>query len=149
MKAKKKHNMELKKTFNFLLVTFLFVSCTVSPEKIEYGVDGCSFCKMTIVETKFASEIVTQKGRASKYDAIECMLNDLKDMEENTLKYILVTDYTKPRKLIDATMATYLINKEIKSPMGKFLSAYASKEEALFNGTALYNWKAIKKQFSK
>jgi len=140
--------MKYIKFFYFLCVSLLFIGCTARPQKIAFGKDACSFCKMTIVETKFASQIVTNKGRASKYDAIECMLNDIKDKEENTLKYILVTDYTKPKKLIDATKATYLIDKKIKSPMGVFLSAYASKEEAQLNGITLFNWKAIKEHFS-
>jgi len=140
--------MTFNKFFYFLLVTVLLIGCTVSPQKIEYGKDACSFCKMAIVETKFASEIVTNKGRASKYDAIECMLNDIKNKEENTLKYILVTDYTAPKKLIDAKKAIYLINKKIKSPMGAHLSAYTSKEVAGKNGTELFNWETLKAHFA-
>ena len=124
------------------------MGCMVSPQKIDYGKDACSFCKMMIVETKFASEIVTNKGRASKFDSIECMLNALKTKKENTFSYILVTDFTQPKKLIDATKATYLISKAIKSPMGENLSAYASKEAALLNGTELYSWDAINAHFS-
>lgn len=130
------------------MLIVVWTGCSVQPQKIEYGKDICSFCKMTIVETKFASEIVTQKGRAYKYDAVECLLNDIKTKEEHTLAYILVTDYTRPEKLIDATKATYLISKEIKSPMGAYLSAYESKHEASSNGTRLFDWEALKKHFS-
>lgn len=139
--------MKYNKLFYLLFIKILLVSCTVSPQKVEYGKDACSFCKMTIVETKFAAEIVTNKGRAFKYDAVECMINALAEKKENTLKYILVTDYTKPKELIDATTATYLINKEIKSPMGANLSAYTTLELAGLNGTQLFNWSEIKARF--
>ena len=138
----------MNKLFYALFLSILLLGCTVSPQKIEYGKDACSFCKMTIVEAKFAAEIVTNKGRASKYDAIECMLNDIKGKKENTLSFILVTDYTKPKTLIDATKATYLISKKIKSPMGANLSSYITKEEAQLNGENLFNWKTLKAHFS-
>lgn len=136
------------KSLIFLIISILLLSCSIKPQKIEYGKDACSFCKMTIVEKKFAAEIVTKKGRVSKYDAIECMLNDIKDKKENSLAHILVTDYTKPEELINATEAVYLIDKQIKSPMGAYLSAYTSTNEAKLNGGNLFNWEAIKMHFN-
>ncbi len=139
--------MKIKSIFIFTVSVFVLMSCTVKPQKIEYGKDACSFCKMSIVETKFAAEIVTNKGRASKYDAVECMLNDIKDKEEKSLAYILVTDYSNPKQLIDATKATYLISKEIKSPMGANLSAFVNKKEAQLKGINLFNWESLKNHF--
>lgn len=139
--------MDYKKINYLFLIVLLLIGCIISPKEIEYGKDACSFCKMMIVDTKFASEIVTNKGRAFKYDAIECMLYDIKEKREKNLAYILVTDYNEPKKLIDATKATFLINQNIKSPMGANLSAYISKEKGQLNGTELYDWNAIKAQF--
>ena len=140
--------MNYAKSFILLLTIILLSGCAIEPQKIEYGTDACSFCKMTIVEKKFAAQIVTKKGRASKYDAIECMLNDIKDKKETSLAHILVTDYTRPEKLINATNAVYLISKQIKSPMGAYLSAYNSDNEAKINGGNLFSWKTIKKHFN-
>lgn len=141
--------MKLKLIFLFTVSLLVLMSCSVKPQKIEYGKDACNFCKMNIVETKFAAQIVTNKGRSVKYDAVECLLNDIKDKEEQSLAYILVTDYTKPKELIDATKATYLISKKIKSPMGANLSAYATKKEAQLNGDNLFNWQTLKAHFNK
>ena len=61
------------------IVTILFLSlaaCTVAPVPINFGSDGCHFCKMTIVDKQHAAELVTSKGKAYKYDAIECMIDD-------------------------------------------------------------------------
>ena len=140
--------MKIKSIFLLSISILILMSCSVEPQKIEYGKDACSFCKMTIVETKFAAQIVTKKGKAFKYDATECLLNDIEVKKENSLAYILVTDYNKPKELINATEASYLISKEIKSPMGAYLSAYKTIEEAKQNGTKLFDWQSLKKHFS-
>ena len=112
--------------------TFLFFtsSCQVKPQEIDYGKDGCHYCKMTIVDNQHAAELVTKKGKAFKYDAIECMVNDLKQKENNSVKLFYVNDYGNPGKFVPAKEATYLISKKIPSPMGAFLSAFSSQEEA-------------------
>ena len=66
---------------NIILFIALFVlnSCSVEPKKINYGQDHCHYCDMTVVDKTHASEYVTKKGRAYTFDAIECLVNDLKE----------------------------------------------------------------------
>ncbi|SIN81925.1 copper chaperone NosL [Algoriphagus halophilus] len=101
-------------------------SCDIKPEDIHYGKDFCQFCRMTIVDQQHAAQLVTQKGRAYKYDAIECMVNDLKDWERPEVELLLVADYEQPGTLIEAKKASYLISDQIPSPMGANLSAFSS-----------------------
>lgn len=138
----------MKKIIGSIFVYLIFIGCKVEPQKINYGEDMCNFCKMTIVETKHAAEIVTKKGRAYKYDAIECLINELKTRDSNKIALFLVTDYTQPKKLINAENATYLISKEIKSPMGAFLSAFSKKEDAKKYNGELFDWAGIKNKFN-
>ncbi|NVK53140.1 MAG: nitrous oxide reductase accessory protein NosL [Flavobacteriaceae bacterium] len=138
----------MKKILSLVLVALLFTACSISPKKIEYGKDMCSFCDMTIVEKTHAAQYVTKKGKAYKFDAIECMLNDLKDKNVNEMAFILVTDYGNPTVLIDAEAATYLISEEIKSPMGANLSAFKDKGQIKNKGTH-YNWNTIRAYFTK
>ena len=98
----------------------LVASCAPKAEPIDYGKEECAFCKMTIVSPQFASEVVTQKSKAFKYDAVECMLQA---PQEDQVALHLVCDYLKEGNLIDATKATYLISPEIESPMGAHLAA--------------------------
>ena len=119
----------MKKYWLLLSVCLLIASCKVEPEEIHYGADGCSFCKMTIVDTQHAAQIVTTKGKVFKYDAIECMVNDLKDWDQAPVKFLLATDYANPKKLIDATHAHYLISDKIPSPMGANLSAFGNLDD--------------------
>jgi copper chaperone NosL len=135
---------------HYLIVALLltFFSCNVSPQAIDYGSDGCHFCKMTIVDKVHASEIVTNKGKVYKFDASECMINFLKDFEDaSEVKLYLTNNYTEPEVLIDATKATFLISENIPSPMGAFLSAFKRKSEAnkilAEKGGTLYSWNAL------
>lgn len=121
--------------FNTVLIALTMViswSCSVEPQPINYGSDACEFCKMTIVENRWAAEIVTDKGKAYKYDAIECMMNYMNrnDISPNNLALLLVDDYSQPGVLIDATKATYIKSEAIPSPMGAFLSAFSNQDTA-------------------
>lgn len=113
-----------------LILMLLITSCTISPKPINYGSDGCHFCSMTIVDKQHAAQFVTEKGKAFKFDAAECMMNHLKEIDVATVSLFLVNDYHSPGDLIDATKATYLISKNIPSPMGEYLTAFESKEVA-------------------
>ena len=136
-----------------LIIVSLLVACTVEESPINYGKDACNFCKMTIVDRQHAAEIVTKKGKAFKYDAIECMVREIKEKDENEISLFLINDYTVPGKLVDAVSATYLISENLPSPMGANLTGFKNNEDAEKvlkekNGT-LYTWTELKGLFSK
>ena len=127
-------------TFSFLLI----YSCGTKPQPINYGSDACSFCQMTIVDRQHSAEIVTVKGKSYKYDAIECMMNDLSKWKRPDVALFLVADYDRPGELIDATNANYLISEDIPSPMGEFLSAFG--DDISMDGEK-FNWASLKERF--
>ncbi|MEN8124777.1 MAG: nitrous oxide reductase accessory protein NosL [Bacteroidota bacterium] len=135
----------------FTIFLLLTTSCKVEPEVINYGLDVCNFCKMTIVDQQHAAQYVTEKGKQFKFDAIECMLNDLAEKGTDEIEIFLVSDYGNPGFIDDAQTSTYLISQEIKSPMGAFLSAFSSEELAIKtqqeSGGKLYNWFSIKEKY--
>lgn len=131
----------------------LFASCEIAPKPIEYGSDHCDYCKMTIVDRQFSAQIVTQKGRSYKFDAIECMLNyDREFMEKNAALY-LISDFKMPGELIDATKAGYLVSPKISSPMGENISGFrtlnAAKKVRNEFGGQIYTWDSIKKHINQ
>jgi len=142
------------KSISTLIIASLLVfsSCSIEQEKINYGNEACHFCKMTIVDKQHAAEVVTAKGKVFKYDAIECMINDLKQKEGTNIALLLINDFAEPGKLIDANTATYLISKQIKSPMGAFLSGFKSKKEAAKTqeefGGFIYTWAEVQDQIN-
>ncbi len=122
--------MKTLKKITALVVLSAIFSCNVGPQSIDYGNDGCHFCKMTIVDKLHAAEIVTIKGKVYKFDATECMVNFLNEFDASEIKLFLSINYADPEALIDATQATFLISENVPSPMGAFLSAFKTKEDA-------------------
>ena len=127
------------------------MGCSIKESPIVYGKDACNFCKMNIVDKQHAAEIVTTKGKPFKYDAIECMVEEMKSRNESELSLILITDYSNPGKLVDAKSATYLISEKIPSPMGANLSGFGNKENAEQTANEksgkIYSWSELKGLF--
>lgn len=132
------------------IITFLFISCEVKPQPINYGNDACEYCQMTIVDKHYASQLVNTNGKAYNFDAIECMLNYSEENNEIDYQHYLINDFENPGILINAKTATYLISPQISSPMGASLSGFASEMDAKkvknnLNGE-LYKWESITKK---
>ena len=143
----------MKLILGLILVNLLLVSCTVEESPILYGKDACNYCMMNIVDKQHAAEIVTQKGKPFKYDAIECMMRDILERDESGIALFLMTDYFTPGKLVDATKSTYLISENLPSPMGANLTGFHSKSKAedvlVEKGGTLYSWDELKLVFKK
>jgi copper chaperone NosL len=139
------------KKLSYQLGIFLLLftmACNPQPAPIEYGFDGCSYCKMTITDQRYGTELVTKKGKIFKFDSIECLgmyFNSNNSTTEDVL--LLVTDFVQPGEFIDGKNAWYLQSKGLPSPMGMNLTAFATKNEvhkfkAKHGGTIL-RWENI------
>ena len=135
------------------LLLGLLAGCQVEPEPIAYGSDACHFCRMTIVDKQHGAEIVTRKGKVFKFDAVECLLNHLGEVDDQSVALYLVNTYTRPGELKDATRATYLVSQGIPSPMGEFLTAFEKEMDALdaveIHGGDVYSWAEIRNRFNQ
>ncbi|MDR7820308.1 nitrous oxide reductase accessory protein NosL [Riemerella anatipestifer] len=61
-------------TLLLAFITFTSFSCNnKNVEAIELGKDQCSHCKMTIQDSRYATELITEKGRIYKFDDLVCM----------------------------------------------------------------------------
>lgn len=144
----------MKKQIFLGLLFLFFISCNISPQQIEYGTDACHSCNMTIVDQQHASQIVTTKGKAFKFDAIECMFHSLQgEMKDTEMALHLVADFNQPGQLVDATAAFYLVSEQLQSPMGANLSAFQNWDEAQnakeqFKGN-LFSWEEIQNHLTK
>ncbi|WP_412987811.1 nitrous oxide reductase accessory protein NosL [Pontimicrobium sp. IMCC45349] len=144
--------MKTLKLITALVAIGLLWGCSIAPEPINYGQDGCHFCKMTIVDKIHAAEIVTTKGKVYKFDATECMINFMDEFETSNIELFLSNNYSTPEELIDSKEATFLISENVPSPMGAFLSAFKNKEDAIKlkeeKGGEIYTWDELLKKFN-
>lgn len=116
----------------FPLVMFI-ISCSPESKPIEYGSDKCAYCRMSIVDSKFGCQIVTQKGKIYNFDAVECLVNYLDEEveDESKLNLILTNTCDAPGVLTNATTCIYLRSETLPSPMGMYLNPYRDNKKAV------------------
>jgi len=142
-----------KKLFAIIAFVFLMASCSVGPEPIAYGHDGCTYCDMTIMDHRYGTELITDKRKVFKFDSIECLVRYLKEgaAEQNNVKLLLLTPFNFPETLEDANHSYILHSQGMPSPMGMFLTAF--KDEATVkkfqqeNGGTIYTWQELLDKF--
>lgn len=134
------------------IFSLLLFSCGNTGHNIEYGKDDCHWCHMRIMSPKFGSLAETDKGRIYKFDSAECLFHYL-NRSEKEHKKLLVTNLLKPETLISAPDAWYLVSDKMPSPMGGFLNAFASQEEAKKmlqqNGGRIFSFDEIKEKYNR
>lgn len=118
------------KQIALLILVGFFTSCSSKePEQIKLNVDQCSFCKMSISDGRFGSEIITKKGRIYKFDDVICLSNYAHENTEE-IKGFYVHDYANENTLIPAETAFFIKGGQIYSPMRGNIAAFASEKDA-------------------
>ncbi len=121
---------KVKTVIASVVILIAAFGCKPKVKPIEYGKQACDYCRMSIVDERYAAQLVTSTGKAYSFDAIECMINYKYENSDGEWQMELVTDYNNPRKLIPAEGATIVRSKQLPSPMGMYLTAVANKIEA-------------------
>jgi len=116
----------------FLFIALFLNSCEPEVQAINFGQDGCSYCRMTIVDEFYGSEILTTTGKAYKFDSIECLTAFLLKEKISSKKThdIFFTDFEHVGNLYPLKDVIFVQAKKLKSPMGLNLSAYRSQKTA-------------------
>lgn len=135
--------------YTIISLIFIFLSCGIEPEPINYGKDLCAHCNMKIMDKRYGAEYVNSKGKIFKFDSAECLIDYAK---QNSIQdndgMNLVTDFNNPGNLIKAENATFIICLKLPSPMGAFLTAFSSMQSAQAKisevGGDIYNWTSVK-----
>lgn len=115
-----------------LLTAFLLSSCEPEVQPINYGQDGCSYCRMTIVEDLYGSELLTTKGKSHKFDSIECLSAFItkEEFPAEKIHDLYFTDFEDAGNLYALEEMIFVQAKKLKSPMGLNLSAFRNQETA-------------------
>lgn len=116
----------------------LLSSCSNNLKPINYGKDECDNCKMTIMDKKFAAEILSVKGKAFKFDDLICTKQFVEagkiDMKQ--IQDIFINNFSKPGEFIKLKESFVASSESLGSPMGGNMAAFSSADEAMkFIGT--------------
>src|SRR5690554_2958900 len=121
----------IKHIILMLALSLAITACSQQPVEIHYGSDECAHCRMMITDNHFASQIITKKGKAIKFDAIECLAAYQKENREELGDAVFwISDYENPGEWLKAENAIIIKSEVIKSPMGASLLAVSSVEIA-------------------
>ena len=119
----------MKKIEITIVLLLGLISCgSNEPKPIKLNVDSCDFCKMTISNSIFASEAITEKGRVYKFDDASCMIKYAKSKNNIAYKSFYVNDYTTPHKMILVEKCFFLKDGTISAPMGGNIAAFSNDE---------------------
>lgn len=136
-----------------IAVLFLFPillwSCTpkTEPQVIYYGQDYCDHCKMKISDSRYGGEVVTDTGKAYKYDAIECLHAHVK-VNHIPVAKTYVVDYDTG-VLVDADKLFFVTSEKNRGPMGTTIMASLKKEkltDQVKDSSLVTDWKSIQSQ---
>ena len=121
--------MNFKSLSFFVILSLILSACTIETKPIDFGNDNCDYCKMTISDTRYGAELLTQKGRVYKFDDLHCMKGFLDDeiVAEDQVHSLWIVDFSNPENLIKAETSFLLHNDELKSPMGSNIAAFGSE----------------------
>lgn len=115
-----------------LMVTLGFAACgNDGPQAIRYGQEQCVYCKMTISDARFGTQILTNKGRAFNFDDVQCMIAFMKagDVDQADIKEIYLPDYSNDNKLHPAKEMFLLRSESLKSPMRGDVAAFITEAD--------------------
>lgn len=145
----------MKFSFGYLSVLtailLLLTGCEPEPQPIQYGSEECSYCRMMITESQFASQLLNRQGRSYKFDSIECMAAfDQTNVEEEEMDVhsLWVPDFTSGEEWLKVEEAHFLHSETLRSPMGLYLTAHQTHDLAReyqneYRGDIL-DWPAVK-----
>lgn len=115
-----------------ICATWILSSCSSDgPQAIKYGKDQCAYCKMTVSDARFGTQLKTKKGRAYHFDDQQCMVAMVKkgEIAKEDVAVFYMPDYANDNKLLAAEGLFYLHSESLKSPMRGDVAAFQHQED--------------------
>lgn len=130
------------KQLTFMSFAAFLLACQSKPEPISFGEDHCDFCKMSIVDPKYGAELLTDKGRIYKFDAVECMVPFMEENEDMVFEHKLAIAYDQAGELMPVGQLVFAHSEVYKSPMGANIAAF-SDESKVDASAEIFNWEKL------
>jgi copper chaperone NosL len=126
-----------RRTFLALLLKGLVAGWSMAqPQPLQVSVDRCPYCNMTVIDGRFAAQLITPLGRHYHYDAIECLVDHLNGHGPPVPEAgeLYAADFARSTArdahyLLVAALL-FLHHPRIRTPMGGGLVAFSEKAAA-------------------
>jgi copper chaperone NosL len=114
------------------LLVFTITSCSTKPEPFAFGKDLCAGCSMTIMDSKFGAEIITNKGKLLKFDDAHCIAHYINTghVKQTDIAQTVFVDYENNQSFLDANTLFFVVSPQLKSPMNSNAAAFSNREKA-------------------
>jgi len=130
----------------FFIVLFLGACGGSEVPLIKLNTDHCDYCRMNISDGRFATALITKKGRTYKFDELSCMLKYKVESRNIIFKQLYISDFIQTNTLIPVEQAFYIEGEKILGPMQGHIAAFSNRDSALFY-QKLYNAKLVEWEF--
>jgi copper chaperone NosL len=111
-----------------MLLVLLLAACDgIAPRPIHFGSEECAHCRMMISDERFAAQLLTTRGLAHSFDAIECLAGFVErgGVAADEVHSIWALDSRQPDSWVAIDDAVFLRSDAVRSPMGAGLIAFA------------------------
>ena len=112
--------MSLRAARRSLLASALLaaVACGSTPPPIDYGTQGCDFCRMQIDDPRYGGQLITTTGKVYAFDSIECLAEFAATFDASRVRMVRVADFSNPGTLLLVEDARFYQDPERGGPMG-------------------------------
>ncbi|MEH6889357.1 nitrous oxide reductase accessory protein NosL [Bacillus sp. JJ864] len=101
----------------------------VKPVAIDEKNDKCANCNMLVTNDQFGTEVILENGKSLKFDDLGCMYKWMNKNKNEKLQAKFVRDYNT-KEWVEVEKATYVYDKEIKTPMAYNVISFKDKKDA-------------------
>ena len=105
----------------------------MEPRTVLPGTDSCHYCQMTIVDERFTTQLVSEKGKHFIFDDVHCMNAFVQEADSNSLQIakVYLSDFAYPGHYITPEKSFFLRSDNLRSPMGGNTATFSEESSLL------------------
>ena len=99
---------------------YLAAACRApGPRPLAFGTAPCAHCHMTLIDRRFAGELVTVTGKAIPFDDVGCLATYIATgaVRRERISALWVDDFAQPDSALDVHHAVFLRSDSLHTPM--------------------------------
>lgn len=88
-----------------------------APRPLVEGREVCDHCHMTMVERRFAAELVSTTGKVTPFDDVGCLARGVVAADSSRIASLWVADFLEPDSIVSVERMVFLRTDSIRTPM--------------------------------